>query len=78
MTKRLNMELIRRILQLRLDSGLSQREVARSLKIGKTTIVRYERLALNGGIKTYKEVELLSDTELLKRLGLAPEFSKRV
>ena len=77
--RRLNMELIRRVLQLRLDSGLSQREVARSLKIGKTTIVRYERLALNGGIKTYKEVELLSDTELAKRLGLTPgfEFSKK-
>jgi hypothetical protein len=67
--ERLAMKSVKRLIELRFG-GLSQRQTAKALGCGKTTVVRYDRLIEKSGIQSYAEVSNLSEVELLSKLGL--------
>ena len=49
-SKRLEMSIVKRFLELRLNSKLSQRQVAKSLSCSRRTIQRYEQLMREKGL----------------------------
>ena len=68
--KRLEMRDIKRLFELRFKARLSQRQVARALGCGKTTVVDYELRAKRRGLCNYDQISSLNESELLSRLGL--------
>lgn len=72
--ERLAMKTIKRLLELRFQAKLSQRQVAKALGCGRTTIQRYERLAVEKGLTDFALVGSLSELELLCRLGVSNDF----
>ena len=68
--KRLNMRSIKRLFELRFQLKLTQREVARALNCGKTTVADYESRARRRGLVDYNQIALMSEDELLSLLGL--------
>ena len=68
------MKTVKRLLELRFQAGLSQRQVAEALGCGRTTIQRYEKIAIEKGLTDFCLVSPLSEQELLFRLGLQSAF----
>jgi len=73
--ERLAMKTVKRIFELRFQAKLSQRQVAKALGCGRTTIQRYEEKALKSGLTDFNLISSLSEQELLCRLGLKSGFS---
>ena len=69
-TERLAMKTVKKLFELRFQAKLSQRKVARALNCGRTTVQRYENLAIEKELTQYSEISSLSESELLRRLGL--------
>jgi len=69
------MKVIKRLFELRFQATLSQRQVARALGCGKTTIVDYEARAKRCGLSNYDDIEPLSEEVLLRQLGLVTDSS---
>lgn len=61
--KRISVKKIRKILQLKHESGLSQREIGRALNISKTIVGEYQLLFKSHGM-SYEEAMSLSDLQL--------------
>ena len=68
------MKTIKRLFELRYQAKLSQRQVAKALGCGRTTIQRYERIASKKGLTDFSLINSLSEQELLCRLGLGGDF----
>lgn len=67
--ERLAMRDIKELFRLRLEKGLSQRQVAKAIGCGRTTVRDYERRAA-GARLTYPEIASLPNDHLLLKLGL--------
>jgi transposase len=65
--KRVSMRKIREVLRLRFQLGLSDRDIAESCKIGKTTVGEYVQRAKEAGL-SYPLPEHLDDEALLDKL----------
>ena len=74
-SKRLEMSIVKRFLELRLNSKLSQRQVAKSLSCSRRTIQRYERLMREKGLTDPHLLKSLSAADLFTRLGLKSNCS---
>lgn len=61
--KRISVKKIRKILQLKHESGLSQREIGRALNISKTIVGEYQLLFKSHGMR-YEEAMSLSALQL--------------
>lgn len=68
--ERLALKTIKRLLELRFQAKLSQRQVARTLGCARRTVQRYEQQALASGLNDFAQINLLSESELLRRLGV--------
>ena len=73
--KRLKMKTIRKLLELRIQAQVSQRQVSKVLGCDRKVIRRYERLATMSGLTDFNLVQELSDEELFTRLGLQSNCS---
>src|SRR3981081_3289380 len=71
--ERLSMRRVREVLRLRHALGMSDRSIAQSLGIGKTTVGEYVCRAKVIGI-TWPVPEEIDDAELERRLFTAPSF----
>jgi transposase len=69
--ERLSMRKIREVLRLRLETGLSARQVAASLQLARSTVGEYERRFAAAGL-IWPLPAALSDTELERRLFPPP------
>ncbi len=63
------MRQVKSVFRLRLVERKSQREIAISVGIGKTTVREYLHRLMKSGLKTWAEIEPLDDNELEQRLG---------
>ena len=72
--ERLAVKTIKRLLELRFQAKLSQRQVGKALGCGRTTIQRYEKLAIENNLTDFSLIGSLSESELLQRLGLEDGF----
>jgi transposase len=61
------MRKVREVLRLKHALGLTERQIARSVEIGRTTVADYLKRAAEAGL-TWQEAEPLSDTEVEARL----------
>jgi transposase len=68
--ERLAMNKIRKLLELRFKLELSQRQTAKALGCGRTSVQRYENLAIEASLTDFNLVSTLSEEELFLRLGL--------
>lgn len=67
--ERISMRKLREVLRLTNGSGLSQRQVAKSLGISKTTVAKYLALAEAAGLTSWPlPAELSDDTTLTRTL----------
>jgi transposase len=64
---------IKELFRLRLELKLNQRQVAKAIGCGRTTIQRYERKARKEGLNDFNLINNLSSEELLRRFGLNQE-----
>ena len=69
------MSLVKRFLELRLNSKFSQRQVAKSLGCSRRTIQRYEQLMREKGLIDPHLIKSLSEETLFNRLGLQSNCS---
>jgi transposase len=69
--ERLSMRKIREYLRLRLEGGLSHRQIAASLQVSRSSVGEYERRFAASGL-TWPLPEALSDRELERRLFPPP------
>lgn len=75
--QRLTMRQIKEILRLRHDLGLSNRRIAKALKLSKTTVSNYLSRAKAAGF-TWPVDENLSDSDIYKRIfALTSDYSNR-
>src|SRR5947208_2236517 len=74
--ERLSMRRVREVLRLRHALGMSDRSIAQSLAIGKTTVGEYICRAKVIGI-TWPVPEEIDDAELERRLFTAPSFEEK-
>src|SRR3954451_5261111 len=74
--ERLSMRRVREVLRLRHALGMSDRSIAQSLAIGKTTVGEYVCRAKVIGI-TWPVPEEIDDAELERRLFTGPSFEKK-
>ena len=74
--KRVSMRKIREVLRLKWSQSLSNRQIARSCKIGKTTVSDYVRLAEEAGL-SWPLPEGLDDEELERKLFGSAEAKKK-
>src|SRR4051794_5150491 len=74
--ERLSMRRVREVLRLRHALGMSDRSIAQSLAIGKTTVGEYVCRAKVIGI-TWPVPEEIDDAELERRLFTAPSFEEK-
>src|SRR6476646_2501397 len=74
--ERLSMRSVREVLRLRHALGMSDRSIAQSLGIGKTTVGEYVCRAKVIGI-TWPVPEEIDDAELERRLFTAPSFEEK-
>jgi transposase len=65
------MRKIKEVLRLKYDCGISEREIARSCQVGRSTVADYIGRASSAGI-TWSEASRLTEEELEKRLFVAP------
>jgi DNA-binding transcriptional regulator LsrR (DeoR family) len=70
------MRKVREVLRLRHALGMSDRLIAQSTGIGKTTVGEYVRRAAVIGI-TWPVPEEIDDAELERRLFTAPSFEEK-
>lgn len=73
--ERLAMRTVKRLLELRFQANLSQRQVAKALGCSRRTIQRYEQMALENELTDFSLISSLSEQELLCRLGLTSGFN---
>src|SRR4051794_2818685 len=74
--ERLAMRRVREVLRLRHALGMSDRSIAQSLAIGKTTVGEYVCRAKVIGI-TWPVPEEIDDAELERRMFMAPSFEEK-
>src|SRR3972149_11398309 len=65
--RRLPMRKIKEVLRLKYDCGISERGIARSCRVSRSTVADYLRRASAAGIN-WAEAATLTETELDKRL----------
>jgi DNA-binding transcriptional regulator LsrR (DeoR family) len=65
--KRTKMQRIRDVIRLRLETGLSERQVSRTLRLSRTVVSRTLVQFRTSGLEP-KAIEGLSDSELEQRL----------
>ena len=63
----IGMRKIKEILRLRLEQGLSDRQIAGACRVGKTTVVDYTNRARQAGL-TLSQVQVMTDPELEEKL----------
>lgn len=61
------MRKIKEVLRLKLDCGISEREISRSCSLSRSTVAEYVRRAIAAGIN-WQEVVSLTDTQIEERL----------
>jgi predicted DNA-binding protein YlxM (UPF0122 family) len=65
--RRLSMRKIKEVLRLRFECNLSEREIARSCQISRTTVTEYLRRATISGLN-WAEEAALGEVQLIERL----------
>jgi hypothetical protein len=70
--KRMNLRMIKDVLRLKLDAGLSHQQVAQALRISKGVVAKYVTLAATAGITDWAVVCDLGEHELESRLLRRP------
>ncbi|MCA1636306.1 MAG: IS21 family transposase, partial [Acidobacteria bacterium] len=66
--QRLSMRKLKEVLRLSYSAGLSQRQIARSLSLSKTTVNKYVELACDAGITSWPLPEGMDDAALARAL----------
>ena len=66
-TGRLPIRKIKEVLRLKLDCGISEREISRSCSLSRSTVAEYVRRAIAAGMN-WQEVVSLTDTQIEERL----------
>ena len=61
------MRKIKEVLRLKLDCGISEREISRSCSLSRSTVAEYVRRAIAAGMN-WQEVVSLTDTQIEERL----------
>lgn len=65
--RRLSVRKVKEVLRLKYDCGVSEREIARSCSISRSTVADYIRRATAAGL-SWNEAETLTQTQLEDRL----------
>ncbi len=71
--QRLRMRDIRYLLKLHLAEGKSQSAIAKAIGCGKTTVREYIYRAKSAGILTFQEIENLSESDLMSKMGFSAQ-----
>ena len=66
--ERLAMRDVKKLFHLRYELGISVRQTAESLGVGKSTIFDYELRAKKSGLTSYEQIETLTTDQLMQKL----------
>ncbi len=75
--ERLSMRQVKSVIRLHLVERKSTGEIATHLAVGKTTVREYIQRLNKSDLKTWSEIELLTDDELERRLGFTSPLGAR-